>query len=322
MQASLKPKLLSFSWFWAVLVLIASATSMVKTANCAEPPIHVASAQEDTNSFPDLKEIFQGRSFRTAFDKNVFFLRTIHDSYPSFWPSLVTANIVLKDYLQSPDKLQRFIEELGTAMEGADDHVAITNLAAITSSVVFYANTNGYRPNILSAAGSALIKIGPKGRATLADSFSEDHYRTDWVSLRVFAEAIGNSRVLDSGLNEALAATAFTLTATNGGFYPSCTKSATHNLLSLPDGDAAVVAHFKSAELFKDPGRLQAVVEGIGTARALNLETNLVELATRVAVKLNNLPLTSSPYKDDLLGLQICISNTVELLHETKKVQQ
>jgi hypothetical protein len=73
------------------------------------------------------------KAFPSKFDRDVFFLRRIHDSYGSFWAPLVSENITATDYQHAPAKMQRFIEELGIAMEGRNDLVACTNLALITS---------------------------------------------------------------------------------------------------------------------------------------------------------------------------------------------
>src|SRR5580765_3737616 len=215
----------------AALVLAVWAGAAGREASCAEQERSVPSSEIESSSFPDPNEIFQGRVFQSKFDRDVFFLRRIRESYSAHWPSLLEANMDVKSYVVTPDKLLQFIEELGTAIAGTDDVTAITNLAAIISDPIFYANTNAYRPEILRAAASTLIRIGPRGRLALANSFSETHYRTDSVSLEVLAEVIGKADVADSTLSAALAASAFTLTATNGGSYPRCTKETTRNLL-------------------------------------------------------------------------------------------
>src|SRR5262245_45937011 len=181
---------------WLALIASAALWASHGRVNAAEPG--------GTNSFPSPNEIFRGRSFTNKFERDVFFLRTIRESYPEHWAPLLAANITVTDYVLAPDKLQRFIDELGAAMAGKDDLAAITNLAAITTTPDFYANTNAPRPDLQRAAASALIKIGPRGAQALASSFSEVHYRMDSASLEVLAEAVGKSGTTDPKLTEAL----------------------------------------------------------------------------------------------------------------------
>jgi hypothetical protein len=267
-----------------------------------------------TNSFPDLNEVFQGRIFENKFDREVFFLRRIREHYPAYWPSLLGANIIATDYEQTPEKLLHFIQELGVAMQTSDDLCAITNLATITSDPAFYANTNAYRLEIQRATAEALLKIGARGAQALAESFSESHYCTDTTSLEVLADVVGKSRVPASKLAQALATTAFTFTATNGGYYPRCTTVSTRNLLLLTDGASIVGIHFNTNEVFADPGRFQAVVDGIAEAHAAVLSTNLAQIATQAAVKLDSLAGTPSPYRDDLQALLTRIRKVIEQL--------
>ena len=300
----------------AALTLMTLTPTAVDNASGAEQEHPVSSSDEETNAFPDANEILKGRIFRSAFERDVYFLRRIHESYTQHWPSLLGANIVVKDYVQSPDKLQRFVEELGAAMERVDDVPAITNLAAITSNPEFYANTSAYRPELLRAAGSALIKIGPKARRALAESFSEFHYRTDTASLGILAETVGKSGISDTNLSAALAATAFTFTATNGGSYPELTRNVMTNLLSLPGGMSVVASYFNAAQLFKDPGRFQAVVDGVAASRAVGLTRNLNETCEQVTGKLKALPTNPNPYREDLLELQERIKRAIQQLTE------
>ena len=300
----------------AALVLVVWAFAPGRKASCAEQERGSSSSQTESSSFPDPKEVFEGRAFRNNFDRDVFFIRKIRENYLVHWPSLLEANIDVKSYVVTPDKLLRFIEGLAAAIAGTDDLAAITNLAAITSDPIFYANTNAYRPEILRAAASTLIKIGPRGRMALANSFSETHYRTDSASLEVLAEAISKAGVADSGLNAALATTAFTLTATNGGSYPRCTKEITRNLLRLPEGIAAIQTHLNSKEIFKDPGRFVPTIEAIAEARAIGLTTNLIEVQTEVTVKLKALAEHPGPYVDDLSELQAHIGKAVAQLRK------
>jgi hypothetical protein len=279
-------------------------------ATQADQPPFLSAA--DTNSFPDVNQVLGGRGFANKFDRDVFFLQRIRTNYPAYWPALLSANIVVKDYVEAPDKLLRFIEELGAAVSGTDDLAASTNLAAIASDPGFYANTNGYHPEILRAAASTLIKIGPIGRQELAAAFTQGHYRNDPESLEELAGVIGQAAVPDPKLAAALADTAFTFTVTNGGFYPKCTTTAARNLLKLQDGTSHVRPHLSAKEVLADPGRFEAVIGGIDAAHAVQLRTNLVELADAVVAKLKTLPGSGGPYRDDLLALQLRLRQAVE----------
>jgi hypothetical protein len=274
-----------------------------------------------TNSFPDLNEVFQGRTFANKSEREVFFLRRIREQYPVYWPSLLGANIIVIDYELAPDKLLHFVQELGVAVESTDDLCAITNLATIMSDTAFYANTNAYRPEILRAAAEALLKIGPRGAQELAESFSESHYRTDPASLELLADVAGKSGVSDSKLTQALAATAFTFTATNGGSYPRCTTVTTKNLLLLPDGATTVGTHLNANEIFGDPGRFQAVVDGIAGVRAAGLSTNLEQIATLATSKLDTLTNSPGPYRDDLQALLVRVRQAIEQLRAANRTK-
>ena len=270
-----------------------------------------AAVAAGNGSFPEVSEVLQGRQFTTRFEREVFFLRRVRESYPAHWSPLLGANITVNDYVQTPAKLLRFVQALGAATAGTDDRAASTNLAVITSDPGFYANTNAYRPEILRAAASALIQIGPSGRRALADSFSEHHYRTDPESLADIAEVVGESGVTDSRLAAALVGTAFTFTATNGGFYPRCTEQAVRNMLRLPESAAVSAAHLNAKEVLADPGRFQAVVDGLAAARAVVLATNLVALEREVAAKLSSLTNSPGLYRDELYNLHVRIRQTV-----------
>lgn len=315
-MAGFRPVAILARFITAALVLVIWAVAPGREASCAEQERGSPSSQIESSSFPDPNEVFEGRVFQSNFDRDVFFLRRIRESYPAHWPSLLEANIDAKSYVVTPDKLLRFIEGLGAAIAGTDDLAATTNLAAITSDPIFYANTNAYRPEILRAAASTLIRIGPRGRLALANSFSETHYRTDSASLEVLAEAIGKAGVADSRLSEALGATAFTLTATNGGSYPRCTKEIARNLLRLPEGIAVIQTHLNSKEIFKDPGRFVPAIDAIAQAHAVGLTTNLVELQSEVAVKLKALAEHPGPYVDELSELQAHIGKAMAQLRK------
>ena len=170
-----------------------------------------------TNTFPTVSEVLGGQTFENRTDEDIFFLRAIHDRYAAHWPDLLQANVTLSDYVLSPDKLLRFVSELGDAMRGRNDPAAITNLAMITGDALFYANTNASHPEIIEAAARALIKIGPAGRTALASTFTESHYRDDPAGLETLAGVIGSERPEDRVFVEALTGTAFRFSAANGG---------------------------------------------------------------------------------------------------------
>ena len=304
----------------AALVLVAlvflSGMAALGTEQGPDPaPLETGSS----NAFPEVSEVLQGRVFTNKFERDVFFLRAVRERYPAYWPSVLRANIVVNDYVVAPGALLRFVEELGTAMTGTDDLVTITNLAAVTSNPIFYANADAYRPDIVRAAALALIRVGPRGRQELANSLSETHYRTDVSSLEVIAGAIGESGASDSRLIAALTAAAFSLTATNGGSYPRCTKETVKSLLRFPDGVLAVGANLNAKQVFDDPGRFQAVVDGIAEARVTRLTTNLVEVASAVTKKLDALNVAPGPYRDELLELQARLKKAMGELHEDNR---
>jgi hypothetical protein len=276
--------------------------------NC---PADEPTAADVTNTFPSVAEVIDGRTFETTTDQNIFFLRAIHDRYASHWPDLLEANITLGDYVLSPEKFQRFVDELGEAMRDRDDPTACSNLARITSDPEFYANTNVSRPEIIRAAARALIKIGPAGQETLAAAFTPDHYGSDPASLEYLADAIGEDRPADPALAGALAATAFDFTATNGSIYPRCTTTAVKNLLCLGGGTDAVRARLKTDEVLSHPGRFQAVVEGIAADRASQLSTNLAAIQIKVREELARLTNSPGAYRDELQELDAGITQTL-----------
>lgn len=278
----------------------------------ADPP----DQNTGTNSFPAPADVFQGRIFANKSERDVFFLQAIHDRYPSQWPALLDANINVTEYEQSPAKLLRFIDELGTAMAGRNDPEASARLALITSDKSFFANTNGYVPEIQKTAARVLIKIGPNGRKALAASFSESHYREDPESLEDLARVIGEVRPSDSELAKALAATAFNFSTTNGASYPRCTTEAVQNLLCLPEGASIVRTNLNKAQVFADPSRFQAVTEAIAAAHAGELATNLIALDSDTTTKLGTLTNSPGAYRDDLQELEVGIQKAVAALNK------
>ncbi len=294
----------------ASVVLAAAAT-----IGAAEPVSVSPPGADRADPFPSVNEVLQGRVFESKFDRDVFFLRRIRESYSTHWPALLSANVIVADYVHTPDKLLRFVDELGAATAETDDFAAITNLALIISDPVFYANTNAYRPGILQAAAWALIKIGPAGREALAKAFSQEHYRGDPASLEVLADAVSRSSMAaDLKLKAALEAAAFSFTAGKGGSYPRCTQETIKHLLRLPGGPLVVARHLSRKEILDDPVRFQAVIGGIGAARAVGLVTNLVELATEVGAKLDQTSTSPGAYRDALEKVHSALKDTIEQL--------
>jgi hypothetical protein len=285
------------------------------SANCPAGETEAAAGASipgaETNRFPSAAEVLGGRTFETFTEQDVYFLRAIHDRYPAQWPDLLTANITLKDYLLSPEKLQRFVNELGEAMAGRNDLAACTNLAMLTGDATFYANANTYHPEILQAAARALIRIGPEGSKALASAFTESHYDTDPGSLEDLADAIGGEHPADPDFVRVLAATAFDFATTNGSYYPRCTTAAVKNLLCLKDGLVTVRAHLRTEEMLGNPGRFQAVMDGIAAGQARQLATNLVAVQAPIRVKLEGLTNSPGGYRDDLQELSSRIGRTL-----------
>ena len=100
-----------------------------------------------------------------------------------------------------------------------------------------------------------------------------------------------------------------------------CTTEATRNLLFSPDGVSAVRTHLNAQEVFKDPGRYQAVIDGIAAARAVVLSTNVAQLGNVVAAKLDALSAYPSPYRDDLSELQVRIGKATEQLQSAARTE-
>lgn len=285
------------------LVLFLLAVSPLRL--CGEPD------QSATNSFPSPADVFQGRQFANKLERDVFFLRSIHDHYSDQWPALLEANITVDDYIRSPDKLLRFIDELALAMRDRDDPSACANLARVISDKDFFANTNGYQPQIQQAAAKALIQIGPRGRKALAASFSQDHYRTDCESLEDVAKTLSSERPSDPELAHALAAAAFDFSTAGGGTYPRCTSEMVKDLLALSNGVAAVRPRLTTNDVIHDPARFQAVIDGIAAAHSTELATNLAILHSSVSAKLATLTNSPGDYRTDLQDLQSRIKKTL-----------
>jgi hypothetical protein len=90
--------------------------------------------------------------------------------------------------------------------------------------------------------------------------------------------------------------------------------------LRLPGGPAAVRTHLNSEEIFRDPGRFQAVVDGVGIGRGVQLSTNLVEMSGAITAKAKQLSGSPGPYLDDLTELQRGVEKAIaQLRGEAKK---
>jgi hypothetical protein len=267
---------------------------------------------DETNGFPNPAEVFQERVFTNGFERDVFFLSQIRQKYSAYWPSLLAANITPGGYVVAPEKLQRFITEVGASTENSDDAFARANIASVITNADFY--TNASQVQVLRAVVSSLNNMGPKGRLALAGAFEQNHYRTDPESLEALAEVIGKSGISDSNISDALAATAFSLTAANGGSYPRCTKTAVVNLLSLTNGAAVLSPHLNTNEVFRDPGRFQAVVDGIAEAHTQTLVSQLEALSLDVKTKISLQAPGPNPYRDDLEDLEIRLRRAIESL--------
>jgi hypothetical protein len=292
------------AWFIAALVLC----PVVLPPNCLAEETNTSDA---TNIFPSVAEVIGGRTFDSSKDEDVFFLRAIHDRYGSYWPELLNANITVNDYVLSPDKMLRFVDELGEAMRDRNDPAACTNLASIVSDPAFYANGTVDHPDIIQAAAQALMKIGPDGRKALAAAFSVSHYRTDAASIEELADAVGENPAAGLEFTGALTAVAFDFSMTNGAFYPRCTTTVVKDLLRLGGGESAVGARLATNSVLDNPGRYQAIVDGIAAAQASGLATNL--MAIQVCVRAKQADLAGSPggYRDDLKELDVHIAQAL-----------
>lgn len=279
---------------------------------------HRAAAADD-NAFPTPAEVFQGRNFATENERAVFFLHAIHDRYPQHWQALVEANINEQLYIQAPDKMIRFINQLAEAMVDNDDPTSIASLRAVTTNRLFYTNINAYHPEVLRAAARALIKIGPAGRKALAEAFSESHYRDDSESLSELAKTVGDEKPADPELTVALSATAFGFSTSNGGIYPRYTTEAVKNLLLLPQGPLVVKTHLNTNEILADPVRFQSIVDGIAASHSIVLITNLSALNVTIGEKLVTLKAYPGAYRDALEELHTRIQNTTNPLGVPKK---
>lgn len=298
-------------WGFAFLLLFVTFSCACFAADTNQAP---------ANSFPTPAEVFQGRQFTNKLERDVFFLRTIQEKYPDKWPTLLNANISEDDYVRAPDKLLRFVNELAIAERNRNDAAASTCLALITDAPQFFANTNAYHPEILHAAAQALMDIGPNGRKVLANCFSQGHYRIDSESLEELAKVIAKEKSDDPGLAKALAAVAFDFTTTNGGIFPRCTTEITKDLLCLPHGGSIVKTHLKADEIISDPARFQSVIDGISSANATDLTTNLTAVEPGIKTKLATLTNSPGDYRDDLQDLENRIQKTVATFENSSQI--
>jgi hypothetical protein len=287
----------------AMLWIGASVCAWAASDPAATDTLSKLAQSSGTNGFPDVNEVLEGRVFESKFGRDVFFLRRLREKFPDSWPALLAANITVEEYIGSPDKMLRFIEELAEAVAGTDDPVASTNLARVVSDPAYYVSTIGYRPELSRAAANALNRLGPRGRELLARAFTEAHYRQHQPSLEDLADTIGKAGAADAKLVAGLAEMAFTFAATNGGSYASCTEAATRNLLRLTNGVETVRMHLGAKEVFADPGRFQTVMDAIASQHADALSVTLGKLSTEVAAKLDTLKDYPGAYRDELREL-------------------
>ena len=279
-------------------------------------------ADQAANAFPTPAEVFQGRTFASESERDIFFLRAIHDRYPEHWPELLEANVTERDYIQTPAKMLRFVQELGEAMRDRDDPAAIKNLATVISDKRFFTNINAYHPEILDAAAQVLMQSGPDGRKALAASFSEDHYRDDAESLAELAKIVGEQKPADPVLAKALAATAFNFSTANGGIFPHCTTESVRNLLLLPSGVAEVRTHLNTNEIFGNPVRFESVIDGVTAADASDLKTNLTAMAADVKAKLAALKNNPGDYRDAVQELADAVRRALEAFTVDKAIKK
>jgi len=266
-----------------------------------------SSADDATSLFPNVAEVIGSRTFDTLTDEYIYFMQAIHDRYHDHWANLLEANITLNDYTLAPEKMQRFVDELGEAMRDRNDPDAISYLAPVINDPSFYAGSNVYHAEILQSAAKALIKIGPDGRKALAGAFTEVHYRTDSGSLEDLADVVGTEKPAGPEFVNALSATAFDFSTANGAYYSRCTTTAVKSLLNLPSGPVAVQEHLKTDEIFDNPGRFEAVMDGIAGAQCSELKTNLMTIEVDVLARLATLTNTPGGYRDDLQELEMRI---------------
>jgi hypothetical protein len=267
--------------------------------------------QTPGSAFPSISEVLQGRTFGSKFERDVFFLKEVRQKYPAFWTPLLEANITLNDYAWNPSKLRLFLEELGSAVEDSNDIAACTNVVRIISDPAFYAHTNAYRAELTESAARTLIKVGREGKRALTGAFTQEHYRIDPGSLVDLATVIGSERVADQDLAKALEAAAFRFSTVDGGSYPRCTEAFVKTLLTSPTGEGLVRINLKPEGVLADPGRFQAVVDGVGAAHASGLATNLEVIRDRLAVRLAALTNSPGAYRDDLGDLQMRLQQTI-----------
>jgi hypothetical protein len=291
---------------WIFLAILLTAAASAQAGNDSGTNVGTA--------FPDVNEVFQGRSFENSFDREVFFLRRIREDYSAHWPDLLAANITPDKYVDEPDKLEHFVRELSAATAKTDDPIACASLESLISDPAFYANTNAYHSDILTDAVLGLLTLGPAGHRALADAFNQDHYRKDSASLELLADTITTTHVDDPVFAPALAAAAFTFTTPSGGFYSHCTTDLMSNLLRFPDGVAAVETHLGTNEVLNAPGRFQSIMDGFSGTNAASLLTNLAGISNVIAGRLDSLTNNPGPYRDELKQLQSSVSQALERL--------
>src|SRR5262249_40670710 len=82
---------LAHPWMGVAIVLLSLALSRTEPSAAAlsspgAPPTLPAAVE----SLPPVTEILQGRTFGSTFERDVFFLKRVHSSYPAFWSPLLS----------------------------------------------------------------------------------------------------------------------------------------------------------------------------------------------------------------------------------------
>ena len=90
-----------------------------------------------------------------------------------------------------------------------------------------------------------------------------------------------------------------------------------HVRLRLSDGASAVPAHLIMENIFDNPGRFQAVVDGLAAAHASDLATNLAAVQAQIRIRLAGLTNSPGAYRDDLQELEVRIERTLASFKKT-----
>ena len=94
------------------------------------------------------------------------------------------------------------------------------------------------------------------------------------------------------------------------------------NLLLLPTGTAEVRTHLNTNEIFGNPVRFEAVVDGVTAAGASDLKTNLTAVNAGVKAKLSELKNYPGDYRDALGELADAIRKALEAFAVDKAIKK